>query len=42
MVVGMTCNRLAIVLVVLVVLLVLYFVLTYFGTPSAGIKTVPG
>jgi hypothetical protein len=38
----MTCKGLAIVLLVLVVLLILYFVFTYFGTPSANIKTVPG
>jgi hypothetical protein len=38
----MTCNRLAIALVALVVLFILYFVFTYFGTPSAHIKTVPG
>ncbi len=38
----MTCKRLAIVLLVLVALFILYFVLTYFGTPSVQTKTVPG
>jgi len=38
----MTCKRLVVVLLVLVALFVLYFVLTYFGTPSVQIKTVPG
>ena len=38
----MTCKRLAIVLLVLVALFILYFVFTYFGTPSVQTKTVPG
>ena len=38
----MTCRTLVIALLVIVVLFILYFVLTYFGTPSVQIKTVPG
>jgi hypothetical protein len=38
----MTCKRLVIVLLVLVALFILYFVFTYFGTPSVQTKTVPG
>ncbi len=38
----MTCKRLVIVLLAVVALYTLFFIFTYFGTPSFRIRTVPG
>ncbi len=38
----MTCKRLAIVLLAIVALYTLFFIFTYFGTPSFRIRKVPG